>query len=44
MLIEAVLREVAEAVDAWPDFAKGATVDEDTISKVGEDIARFRPT
>ena len=42
--IEAALREVAEAVDAWPDFAKAASVDGDTISKVGEDIARFRPT
>jgi len=42
--IEAALREVAEAVDAWPEFAVAAGVDGDTIARVGEDIARFRPT
>ena len=34
----------AEAVDAWPDFAAAAGVDRDTIARVGEDIARFRPS
>jgi hypothetical protein len=42
--IEATLRKVAEAVDAWPEFAAAAGVDGDTIAKVGGDIARFRPT
>jgi hypothetical protein len=39
--IETALREVAEAVDDWPDFAVAASVDKDTIGRVGEDIDQF---
>ncbi len=42
--IEAVLRDVTEAVDAWPDHSTAAGVDADTIAKVAGDIAVFRPT
>jgi len=41
--IEAALRAVAEAVDAWPEFAVAAGVDGDTLARVGADVARFRP-
>lgn len=39
-----VVREVRDAVDAWPTFAATAEVDEDAIATVAADIARFRPT
>jgi serine/threonine-protein kinase HipA len=41
--IEASLRDVSAAVDAWPDHAAAAGVDSDTIAKVAGDIAAFRP-
>jgi serine/threonine-protein kinase HipA len=41
--IEASLREVSAAVDAWPDHAAAAGVDDDTIAKVAGDIDAFRP-
>jgi serine/threonine-protein kinase HipA len=41
--IEVVLREVTDAVTAWPDHAAAAGVDLGTIAKIATDIAAFRP-
>ncbi|HUY30033.1 MAG TPA: type II toxin-antitoxin system HipA family toxin [Acidimicrobiales bacterium] len=39
-----VVRDVADGVAAWPQFAARADLDEQTTESVAEDIARFRPT
>lgn len=38
------IREVAAAVDAWPEFAAKADVDDRSIGAIADDIRRFRPT
>lgn len=41
--IERVLREVAEAIDTWHDFASIAGVDEVTTDNIADDIGDLRP-
>jgi serine/threonine-protein kinase HipA len=41
--IEKVLREVSQAIDAWPEFAKAAGVDDETTANVTSDIDDLRP-
>jgi hypothetical protein len=41
--IEASIREVSEAIDAWPEFAGIAGVDHETIDNVARDIDDLRP-
>jgi serine/threonine-protein kinase HipA len=38
-----LVREVSEAVAAWPDFAGEAEIDDDTIKAIASDLDRFRP-
>lgn len=38
------IREVAAAIDAWPQFADQADVDDQSTTAIGDDIGRFRPT
>lgn len=40
---KAIVREVIEVVDTWPEFASRAEVDELTADAVAADIRRFRP-
>ena len=41
--IEAAIREVSEAIDAWPEFAGIAGVDQETLDKVAGEIDDLRP-
>ena len=38
-----IVREVTQAVDAWPEFAAQAELDATTVEAVAADISRFRP-
>jgi serine/threonine-protein kinase HipA len=42
--IAAALREVADAVKSWPEFAAEAGVDAATTAKVADDVSTFWPT
>jgi len=41
--IETSIREVSAAIDAWPEFASIAGVDQETIDKIAGDISDLRP-
>ena len=41
--IETSIREVSESIDAWPEFAGIAGVDQETIDKIAGDISDLRP-
>ncbi len=38
-----VLSEVAAAVDSWPDAARQASVNDETVAKISGDLLRYRP-
>ncbi|HVX19828.1 MAG TPA: type II toxin-antitoxin system HipA family toxin [Acidimicrobiales bacterium] len=38
-----IVREVADAVDAWPSFGVAADLDDGTVHSVAADLHRFRP-
>jgi serine/threonine-protein kinase HipA len=38
-----IVHEVIEAVDAWPEFAATAQLDETVLRSVGADLEKFRP-
>jgi serine/threonine-protein kinase HipA len=40
---KAIVREVIDAVDAWPVFAATAEVDQSALDAVTADLERFRP-
>lgn len=40
---KAIVREVIDAVDAWPEFATTAEVDQRALDAVAADLERFRP-
>jgi serine/threonine-protein kinase HipA len=41
--IERALREVAEAIDTWPEVSAESGVDDVTTEKIADDLAMFRP-
>jgi serine/threonine-protein kinase HipA len=41
--INKTLREVSQAIDAWPDFAHTAGVNDETTARISGDIDKLRP-
>jgi serine/threonine-protein kinase HipA len=41
--IETALRDVAAALETWPDAAAESGVDQNTVEKVADDLATYRP-
>ena len=41
--VETVLRDVAAAIERWPEFAKAAEVDQVTTETIAEDLVNLRP-